>query len=175
MASNIEWKARACEPQRQGALAKELSGGSPELLEQIDTFFHAAHGRLKLRRFSSGSGELIHYHRPDWPGPKQSTYSIVRTDLPDALRDLLAQSLGVLGEVRKRRCLYLAGQTRIHLDEVEGLGTFLEVEVVLRPDQAVHEGERIAEEMRRRLAVRVEDLVAVAYIDLILDRERTHG
>src|SRR5690242_1438063 len=121
MGINVEWKARARDPERQRELAEGLSGSPPELLEQVDTFFHASHGRLKLRRFTADSGELIHYQRPNRAGPKQSTYAIVGTDVPGLLRDLLGQSLGVLGEVRKRRCLFLLGQTRIHLDEVEGL------------------------------------------------------
>ena len=83
------------------------------------------------------------------------------------LADCLARVLGVRGVVRKRRWLYLVGQMRIHLDEVEGLGVFLEVEVVLQPGQAVGEGERLAEDVRRRLDVRAEDLVEVAYIDLL--------
>src|SRR5262245_43798408 len=151
MGNNVEWKATVYEPERQRALAEQLAGSAPQLLHQSDTFFHVANGRLKLRQFSSASGELIHYLRPDQPGPKQSVYSLFRTDQPDELRDLLARSLGVLGVVRKKRWLYLAEQTRIHFDEVDGLGTFLEVEVVLQLNQSVKEGEQIAEEMRGRL------------------------
>jgi predicted adenylyl cyclase CyaB len=73
----------------------------------------------------------------------------------------------VRGEARKRRWLYLAGQARIHLDEVEGLGTFLEVEVELQPGQSPAEGERIARELRRGLDVRDDDLVRGAYLDLL--------
>lgn len=168
MAHNVEWKARVSDPHRQRKLAEQLAGSPPELLEQLDTFFPVSHGRLKVRRFAPNSGELIHYHRPNQLGPKLSTYSLVRTDQPDALRDLLSASLGVLGEVRKQRWLYLVGQTRIHFDEVAELGTFLEVEVVLRPEQSLLEGEQLADQLRRALAIRDEDLVAVAYLDLIL-------
>jgi predicted adenylyl cyclase CyaB len=167
MAINVEWKARIRALERQRALAAQLAESPPELLEQLDTFFNASHGRLKLRRLGDDHGELIHYFRDDQPGPKQSTYSIVRTEQPDAQRALLSQALGVRGEVRKRRWLYLAGQVRIHLDEVEGLGNFLEVEVVLRPGQPIAEGEQIAETIRQQLDVRVEDLVEVAYLDLL--------
>jgi len=58
--------------------AEGLSGGPPELLEQVDTFFHARHERLKLRRLAADLGELIHYHRPDRPGPKQPMHSYDR-------------------------------------------------------------------------------------------------
>lgn len=168
MARNIEWKARARDLQRQRRLAEELAGARPELLRQVDTFFPVAHGRLKLRRLADDHGELIHYSRPDCPGPKLSDYSIVATPQPDSLRALLVGALGVLGEVRKQRWLYLAGQVRIHFDEVDNLGHFLELEVVLRPDQALADGEQIAETFRRRLEVRDEDLIDVAYLDLLL-------
>ena len=105
MGSNVEWKARAHDPQHQRAQAEQLAPSPPELLEQIDTFFHVPQGRLKLRRLSAHCGELIHYHRPDQPGPKQSTYSLVHVSERDALRDLLGHALGVLGEVRKKRWL----------------------------------------------------------------------
>jgi len=167
MPSNIEWKAPARDFERLQQLAGELAGAPPTLLEQIDTFFNVARGRLKLRRLGPDHGELIHYTRDNRPGPKQASYERAHTDQPDALRALLARALGVRGEVRKSRWLYLCGQTRIHLDEVEGLGRFLEVEVVLQPGQSPADGERIAEEMRRRLGVAAEDLLAVAYVDLL--------
>lgn len=167
-ASNVEWKARARDPERQRKLAEQLAEAPPELLEQVDTFFPVAHGRLKLRQLAPDRGELIAYERSDVAGPKQSTYSVVRIDQPQALADCLARALGVRGVVRKRRWLYRTSQTRIHLDEVEGLGVFLEVEVVLRPGQAVGEGERIAEDIRRQLDVRDGDLIEVAYIDLLV-------
>jgi adenylate cyclase class IV len=168
MAMNVEWKARIRNLPRQRELAQRLAGSPPELLEQVDTFFHVPHGRLKLRRLSSDHGELIQYVRPDQAALKHSSYRLVRTTQPEALHELLAQALGVCGEVRKRRWLYLAGQVRIHLDEVERLGTFLEVEVVLKPRQSLVEGEQIAETFRLGLDVREEDLLAVAYIDLLI-------
>jgi adenylate cyclase class IV len=167
VASNIEWKARCREPGRQRELAQGLAAGPPELLEQADTFFVVPHGRLKLRRLAADRGELISYDRPDQAGPKQSTYTLTPTTEPELLRRTLAQVLGVRGEVRKRRWLYRAGQSRLHFDEVERLGVFLEVEVVLQPGQSVAEGERLADQLRHALDVRTEDLVAQAYIDLL--------
>jgi predicted adenylyl cyclase CyaB len=167
MGTNIEWKAHARDPDRQRELAERLTGRPPELLEQLDTFFPVPRGRLKLRQLAPDHGELIYYERPDQAGPKPSNYSITRTAEPAALREVLGQSLGVRGEVRKRRWLSLVGQSRIHLDEVEGLGTFLEVEVVLQPGQSVGEAQRIALELRRALDVRDEDLIQGAYLDLL--------
>lgn len=167
MAINIEWKARAREPERQQILAVRLADGPPELLEQTDTFFEVPRGRLKLRHFGPDRGELIYYVRADLAGAKVSSYSLVPTAQPQALRDMLARALGVRGEVRKRRLLYRAGRSRIHFDEVDGLGAFLEVEVVLRPDQAAADGEPIAVALRKALEVQDEDLIAGAYIDLL--------
>jgi predicted adenylyl cyclase CyaB len=167
MATNIEWKARARDLQRQRALAAALAGTDAELLEQVDTFFHVPQGRLKLRQLGAAHGELIHYHRPDEAGARQSTYARVCTDQPEALLELLGGALGVRGEVRKRRWLYRVGQARIHVDEVEGLGTFLEVEVVLRPGQSPAECQRIAAELRKALEVGEDEVIGGAYVDLL--------
>lgn len=89
-----------------------------------------------------------------------------------SLEQVLRSALGVLGKVRKTRQLFLAGQTRIHLDRVEGLGEFLELEVVLRPGQSAAGGSEIARDLLDRLGIRKEDLISRAYVDLLLDRER---
>jgi len=167
MGTNIEWQAHARDPGRHSELAARLAGGPPELLEQSDTFFNAPRGRLKLREQAPDRGELILYERPDQAGSRLSSYSVSRTAEPAALREVFARAPGVRGEVRKRRWLLLAGQARIHLDEVEGLGTFLEVEVVLQPGQSPAEGERTARELRRGLDVGDDDLVKGACLDLL--------
>jgi len=93
------------------------------------------------------------------------------TDQPESLCDTLARALGVSGEVRKRRWLFLSGkfggQTRIHFDEVKGLGQFLELEVMMAPGQPVEDGERVAMEFRAALDIRDEDLIECAYVDLL--------
>jgi adenylate cyclase class IV len=165
---NIEIKARLRDAAAVRRRAEDLADGPPEVIPQTDTFFHAPHGRLKLRELESGAGELIHYQRPDAVGPKESRYTIVRVNPADPLRRALADALGVRCVVRKTRTLLMAGPTRIHLDQVEGLGAFLELEVVLRPEQDAAEGERIAGDLMLRLGIQVEDLVAGAYADLLM-------
>ena len=93
----------------------------------------------------------------------------VATDDPDALRRLLSEALGIEGTVRKKRHLFLIGQTRIHLDEVEGLGSFLDLEVALQKWQQPEEGMAIAAGLMEKLGVK-KGLVAKAYIDLIKKR-----
>src|SRR5690606_26805963 len=99
-------------------------------------------------------------------GPKASTYVRTPTTDPAGLRFVLSAVLGELGEVRKQRTLYLVGQTRIHLDEVIGLGNFMELEVVLSDDQSEPEGEQIATDLMARLGIRPADLCDGAYLDL---------
>jgi adenylate cyclase class IV len=167
MPVNIEWKARARNPEQQRRLAEQLSDRLPEVLEQEDTFFQVPRGRLKLRQFGPHRGELIFYQRSDQVGPRESVYSLVPTNVPIALRDQLAEALGIRAVVRKRRVLYQVGQTRIHFDEVEGLGTFLEVEVVLTAGQSAEEGQRIASQLQQQLQVDDADLLGCAYVDLL--------
>ena len=167
MARNVEIKARASD---LAAIRKELRAlGAVQSAEltQTDTFFEVPGRRLKLREFGDGRGELISYVRDDQRGPKVSNYVVADVSSPDALRDALTHALGVRGVVRKRRTLFLLGQTRIHLDEVEGLGTFVEFEVVLRDDQPEPEGHRLALELLQKLSIAEADLVDCAYIDLL--------
>jgi predicted adenylyl cyclase CyaB len=167
MPQNVEIKARVHDWAALHAAAERLSGGLPQRIVQVDTFFVVPHGRLKLREFSPKRGELIFYERPDTREAKASRYAIVPTHRPRELCGLLSASLGMRGEVRKERWLYLVGQTRIHLDRVEGLGDFLELEVVLRDEQSIDEGRRIADALQKELGVDAADLIDGAYIDLL--------
>ena len=169
MARNVEIKARVRDPERLRQRAEALSDTPPDVLLQEDTFFNTPQGRLKLRVLASGQGQLIAYQRPDCQGPKVSTYFISLTDDPESLKAVLSAALGVRGVVRKRRTLYLVGRTRVHLDEVEGLGAFMELEVVLAPGQSAEDGEAEAKQLMGDLGVSETDLVEGAYIDL-LDR-----
>jgi adenylate cyclase class IV len=167
MPRNIEIKARIDSVEALLAKAQALADGPPQAIAQDDTFFTCPQGRLKLRDFGDGQGELIHYWRADAVGPKLSDYVRAPTDDPAALREALTRALGVIGRVRKTRRLLLAGQTRIHLDRVEGLGEFIELEVVLRDGQAEPEGMAIAEALLTQLGVQPAQRLAGAYLDLL--------
>ncbi len=171
MASNVEIKARVTDPKAMRSRVESLGTTAPEELVQIDTFYNAPTGRLKLREFADGTGELICYQRPDDPGPKVSSYFRAPSSDPSSLRGVLSRSLGVRATVRKRRTVFLLGQTRIHLDQVEGLGSFIEFEVVLRDGQSVSDGERIAANLMDALSVSPADLLPHAYVDLIQNKE----
>jgi adenylate cyclase class IV len=167
MPRNIEIKARIESVEAVLPRAQALAGGAPELLVQDDSFFTVPHGRLKLREFADGSAELIHYQRADTAQAKASDY--VRVPVPDAaaLRAALARACGLQGRVRKQRWLLIKGATRIHLDRVEGLGDFMELEVVLRDDQADAEGADVAEALMRELGLADAERLAGAYLDLL--------
>jgi predicted adenylyl cyclase CyaB len=167
MGTNIEIKARARDFERQRKRADALAAGSAEHLVQEDTFFTVPFGRLKLRRLGDGSAELIQYDRDDSREPKESRYVFYRTEDPEGLEEVLAKALGIRGIVLKRRTVYLVGQTRIHLDQVEGLGAFIELEVVLDPGQDIQYGTAVAEDLMSKLEIEKEDLIAEAYVDLL--------
>ncbi len=167
MPKNIEIKARVHDFSKLQQLAEQISDVPCEVLVQEDTFFETPTGRLKLRAFTSGRGELIYYRRDDSTQAKESAYLISKTDEPETLKAILATVLKVRGRVRKHRQLYFAGQTRIHLDTVENLGQFVELEWVMREDQSVRDGLQMIQHLMYRLGINEEDLIAAAYIDLL--------
>ncbi|RFF27614.1 MULTISPECIES: class IV adenylate cyclase [unclassified Wenzhouxiangella] len=167
MARNIEIKARVADPGQMARRISSVAEEGPWTIKQDDTFFACKSGRLKLRDFGNGNGELIFYRRPDQAGPGHSEYRITPTEDPEGLRAVLAEALGVTGRVRKQRELYLAGRSRIHLDRVEGLGDFMELEVVLSDKESSATGEAEARFLMERLQIAKEDLVEVAYVDML--------
>ena len=167
MARNVEIKARVADLDAVEARARAIATSGPEDIAQDDTFFRCGEGRLKLRVLAPGQGQLIHYSRADEAGPKLSDYVLSATASPDTLREALARACGVAGRVVKRRRLYLVGQTRVHLDRVEGLGTFVELEVVLDDAQSPQDGEAVAREVMARLGIAPGQLVTGAYLDLL--------
>jgi len=167
VARNVEIKARVADATALEQAVARLADSGPVPIAQDDTFFHCTTGRLKLRAFADGSAELIAYDRPDTPGPKVSSYWRVPVADPQALRAVLAAACGVRGRVRKQRTLYCVGPTRVHLDVVEDLGHFVELEVVLRDDESAAQGEGVARGLLAALGVEGDRLIGPAYIDLL--------
>jgi adenylate cyclase class IV len=169
MPRNIEIKARVADPAALWQRARAWATAPEQQLVQDDSFFvlPTGRGRLKLRQFADGSAELIHYHRADAADAKASDY--VRVPQPDgpACREALSRALGLLGRVRKRRSVFLVGRTRVHLDAAEGLGDFMELEVVLRDDEADALGVAEAEALMQALGLADAPRVAGAYLDLM--------
>ncbi|XP_038044924.1 uncharacterized protein LOC119719535 isoform X2 [Patiria miniata] len=172
MPSNVEIKAHLREPDFVRKKAQELSGNNTsEVLHQEDTFFHCPNGRLKLREFKEDPtklSQLVFYDRPDTTGPKLSKFSVTESHHPDQLKSTLSLALGVKGIVKKTRTLIMVGQTRVHIDEVDRLGSFMELEVMMQPDQTTADGTKIADDLMEELGIQPSDLISCAYMDLIL-------
>ncbi|HTU26137.1 MAG TPA: class IV adenylate cyclase [Pirellulales bacterium] len=173
MPANVEIKARVTDLGAIRSRAVALATAAPEELEQEDIFFALPPGagsagdRLKLRSLSADRGELILYQRANVPGPKRSNYQLAPTSDPAALAAILSAVLPRRATVRKRRTVYHVGQTRVHLDQVVGLGDFVELEVVLRDGQTTDEGAAIARELMHRLGIDAAELIDRAYVDLL--------
>ena len=163
---NIEIKAKIRDYDKVKRLVEELCPKPVQTEQQEDTFFITSKGRLKLRE-SNVKSALIYYDRKDSLEPSQSDIAISFSDSPDTLKSVLSKSLGIRGIVKKNRTLYKYGQTRIHLDDVEGLGKFIELEVVLKSNQTSKDGENIAIDLMSKFNIHKTDLIDVAYIDLI--------
>jgi predicted adenylyl cyclase CyaB len=166
VARNVEVKARVVDLQAIEAKARLVATEGPVDIAQDDTFFACPRGRLKLRQFADGRGELIHYLRNDDSGPKVSDYLISLTSSPEVLRESLSRAFGIIGRVRKHRRLYLIDRTRIHLDAVEGLGQFVELEVVLSEVESLESGTSVARSVMATLGIEQSQLVEGAYVDM---------
>ena len=167
MARNIEIKARVDDLDALAARTAAIATDGPIEIAQDDTFFSCTGGRLKLRAFSAAEGELIFYQRADRAGPKESFYLRTPTTDPAGLREVLRLAIGIVGRVVKRRTLYLIGRTRVHLDRVEGLGAFMELEVVLTDGESSEAGVAEAHALMARLEIATDRLVEAAYVDLL--------
>ena len=167
MARNVEIKARVTDFDHQYQLAHGLAGQQSTVIDQVDYFFKTEAGRQKLRVLSPIEGYLIFYDRPNQAGPKLSSYLISKTTEPEKLCDVLKAAYGVRTIVRKTRNYWMVGRTRIHLDQVESLGDFLELEVVLDDTEDIAVGVREAERLMKELGIFDEQLVESAYVDLL--------
>lgn len=168
MPVNVEIKAFARHPVRQKALTASLANGPAVVMDQCDTFFHVLRGRLKLRETIGKPATLIQYDRPNLYGIRTSRYRVIPIEDPDRVKQILGHILGISGEVHKRREFFQVPPARIHLDTVDGLGQFIEIEVVIEPGQSTQYGHETAHDLMSKLAITKSDLIAEAYIDLII-------
>jgi homotetrameric cytidine deaminase len=171
---NVEIKAHDADPAATLERALALGASDEGVLSQRDTYFAGARGRLKLREQEGGSeagARLIAYSRPDEDAARTSAYRLAEVGDPDALREALDAALGTLVVVDKRRHLLLYENVRIHLDEVQGLGSFVELEGVAQADSDLSSEHELVARLREELAL--GGAVAVSYSDLLLDGAQT--
>jgi adenylate cyclase class 2 len=167
MARNVELKARDPDPEQSLAVSLELGAEDLGWLQQLDTYFHVPRGRLKLREQDAGA-ELIYYERSDEAVERESQYRIVPIDDAQGLKDALDAALGTLVAVEKSRRLLLWRNVRIHLDDVPGLGSYIELEAVADADSDLSGEYRKITELREALAITDERILAGGYSDELL-------
>jgi adenylate cyclase class 2 len=164
--TNIEIKASYDHVERAEENLNAIGAGPAGTFHQRDTYFHVGEGRLKLRELGPDDGHLIFYRREDIAGPKRSDYEIAKTEDPQAMRQMLSQIMGIWVEVEKTRQVGLWENVRIHLDEVKGLGQFVELEAVTE-EQGVEESHRRVETLMRALEITNDQLVEGSYGDML--------
>ena len=163
---NVEIKAR-CRDAKAVRAALLARGARPHGTDrQTDTYFHVPRGRLKLRQGNIETA-LIHYDRPDRPGPKQARIRLYRPPDPPALKAVLSAALGVRAVVAKTREIFFLDNVKFHIDSVRGLGRFVEIEAIgaagtIGPDRLRRQCRRYM----RLLGIGPADLVAGSYADM---------
>lgn len=135
-------------------------------LVQHDTFFGVAQGKLKLREEAEGAA-LIHYRRVHEGALEVSDYEIVPVTDPASLHALLTSALGVIAEIRKVRALLMRRNVRLHLDRVESLGSFGEIEAVAAAEEAPEIYRAEVDGILTALAVTPADLIRESYFELL--------
>lgn len=175
MARNIELKARLADFEVARLTAQALGATHAGVERQVDTYFAVPQGRLKLREINDREARLVGYVRPNDLQAKASDYTLVPVVVPLQLKELLASALGVVAVVSKRREIFLWHNVRIHLDQVDGLGTFLEFEAVLAPDESDESGRRQVAELRAAFGIADGDLLAASYADLLWGKSPVSG
>jgi predicted adenylyl cyclase CyaB len=164
---NIELKARLADLDAARKVAQTVAAKSLGVQQQVDTYFHCNRGRLKLRQIDGLSAQLVWYTRPDQEGLKVSDYQFVPIANPETLKAALTAALGIRGVVEKRREILLVHDVRIHLDEVSGLGDFLEFEAVLGPEVDDAAGRAQLDHLIKAFGIGPGDLVAGSYGDMV--------
>lgn len=167
---NIEIKAKA---NNQDAIRESLKSNNADFRgvdHQIDTYFKVNNGRLKLRE-GKIENHLIHYQRENKEGPKQSDVTLFKSDPKTSLKEILTKALGILVVIDKKREIYFIDNVKFHIDIVEDLGTFVEIEAI-DTDSTIGK-DTLLEQCKFFLdlfKIPQKDLISVSYSDLLLQK-----
>lgn len=172
---NIEIKARTSNPDQIRNILKSLNADFKGIDHQIDTYFKITSGRLKLRE---GNIEncLIYYQRPNQAGPKQSDVTLFPTEPGSPIKALLTQALGVLAIVDKQREIYFIDNVKFHIDQVLGLGSFVEIEAIATDDKLTRD--QLLDQCghyQKLLNIQESDLLEESYSDMVLNQPTIVG
>ena len=165
---NIEIKAKSLELDRIRDILKSNNADFKGIDHQIDTYFKVNSGRLKLRE-GNIENHLIYYEREDKSGPKKSLVVLYKYNPDQSLKEILTRSLGVLAVVNKLREIYFIDNVKFHLDNVKGLGYFVEIEAI--DEDGSIGSEKLHEQCKhylKLLNISKEDLLENSYSDLVL-------
>jgi adenylate cyclase, class 2 len=165
---NIELKATDSDPYVSLEVCRTLGAEDRGVIVQRDTYFEVARGGLKLREEQPGRPHLIQFERASEPQQRESRYRIIEVSDGPALCAALAAAIGIRGVVAKRRHLLLWQSVRIHLDEVERLGTFIELEAVAPVDSDLAHEHGLVAELRDALGITDERLIAFGYVEQLI-------
>lgn len=168
---NIEIKAKYDDLEKARSILKKLGASFSAKTRQIDTYYEVPEGRLKVRQSSEEDFDsIIFYRRENIPGPKRSDSK--RFDMEDAcaLKEILDAALRIKATVDKIREIWWLDNVKIHLDEVKGLGIFIEFEVITKEEKDIEKSESRAKELMRAFGVKESDLIEKSYSDLLLNR-----
>ncbi len=162
---NVEYKARIGDYRSLMARARELGADLWGDLRQTDTYFRVQHGRLKVRETAGRQAELVFYERDEAHPDRPSDYTIVFFPDGGSLKEALSRALEIVAIVKKTRTLLVLDGTRLHFDDVEGLGRFIELEVPVSEDDAVAAAHLAS--LLASLGMRPEDGIRASYADLV--------
>lgn len=165
---NVELKARDPDPRRSLEACRALGAEDRGELWQRDTYFDVAHGGLKLREEHPGRPHLIQFERASEPQQRESRYRIIEVRDGEVLRAALTAAIGARVEVTKHRRLFLWNGVRIHLDRVEQLGTFIELEAVAPQASDLSPEYELVAELRETFEISDDRLVALGYAEQLL-------
>ena len=163
---NLEAKFRLDDLATARVAAERLGYRHRETWRQRDTFLRVEHGKLKLREEPAGAA-LIHYGRERHESLQLSNYEIVSVVDAEKMRAMLSAALEVLAEVRKERTLLIRGNVRLHLDRVDGLGDFCEIEAVIADGDDPDRSRVAIAELLAALGIDDANLIDVSYFELM--------
>lgn len=165
MPKNLEVKAKITSAALLETVIKAIGAKRIGEMSQIDTYFRATNGRLKLREIGGNLFELIGYDRGESSSKRLSDFTLAPIQSAEPLKSILGAALGLRGIIRKRRTLYRYRSTRIHIDEVELLGHFLEFETAVGEDMNVAQEE--INFLISKFQIQEVDFIRMSYIDML--------
>jgi predicted adenylyl cyclase CyaB len=175
MKKNFEIKVKLDNPEKTIKLLRMLCKGKKVIKHrqfQEDIYYRVNKGRLKLRIIDGKTGNLIHYFRSNETGKRVSNYTISETNTPKELNTILSSLYGVLITVKKSREITIIDDTRIHIDKVNGLGNYLEIEIIFNSIKEARDRMRI---LIKSLELDEKTFIKVSYSDLLLNKMKNNA